>query len=369
MRKTTKILITALFPLVLVAYPLSILLPVETAEIENRAIEPPELDFARMTSYSMYSELLSYVRSANPLRALMIRSAANLDFRFFDDSPDPSRVLKGRDGWLYYRPTLENGCGEEPETVVENVKDLIQRIESAGGTVVFTVAPSKFVIHPESLMDAQERLGSCAREAGARLRRDLASNPLPNYVDGWQLFEDVKAMGTQPYFKTDTHFNFVGSIPWMEALIGNISDIWDPRHVEHSGSTLWLGNLTSFMGLDTPEEVEDVTLDRGVTVTETFVEERMSSYQNTGDVALIYGKTLILGDSFMDLPRSSIIQFFEDVTTVDWRDADGMDYFLQNATSSDTIIIEVSELDIWDRFRDKTLFEDLIVPADIGHSP
>lgn len=359
MRRVSKSLIAILFPMVLAAYPLSILLPVEPAQIENRALEPPDLSLDNVTSLSMYLDFLNYVLTANPLRAVLIRSAANIDYQLFDDSPDPREVIKGNDGWLYYRPTLESGCGAKPEHVVDNVQDLIRRLESTGATVVFTVAPSKFIIHPEYLTEVQARLGACTKENGARLRRLLAAAPITHYVDSWMLFEDMKVEGVQPYFTTDTHFNFVGSIPWIRSLIEEIADIWDPNDVIHLGDTLWLGNLTTFAALDQPERVEHVVVRRQVDVLEVAVEDREALYRVSGPDPTIDGKTIILGDSFMELPRPSIVQFFEDVAALDWRQASSMDYFLENATSSDVIIIEVSELDIWDRFEDGTLFEDL----------
>jgi hypothetical protein len=357
MRHLTKLVTTIAFPLFLVAYPLSILLPIERQEIENVPVDPPDLRFSELTSVAMYQEILSYVRSANPMRALLIRGAAGLDFWVFDDSPDPTRVLTGTDDWLFYRPTMEKPCLAPPHQVAVNAVDFVNRLEEDIPTVVFTIAPSKFVIHPEHLTAGQLRFSECARQAGAELRTLVARSSFSHYVDGWQLFERLKADGTQTYFRTDTHFNFEASIPWMQALIEEVDDIWDPNAVQHLGPTLWLGNLMSFISLDQPETVEHVVVRRQLSMTRTGIQPLINHYSHRGEEALVPGRALILGDSFMQLPEASLVQYFADVTVVDWRADGGVDYFLEQLSASSVVIIEVSELDIWDRFGDRSLLD------------
>ena len=54
----------------------------------------------------------------------------------------------------------------------------------------------------------------------------------------------------------------------------------------------------------------------------------------------------------MELPEPSLVQYFADVTTMYWRDEESIDYFLHHAAESQVIIIEVSELHVWERFAD-----------------
>lgn len=369
MSRFTKLVVTIAFPLALIAYPLSILLPVERLEVENRALEPPEVRLEDLTSYATYREVLSYVRSASPLRALLIRMAVGLDFMVLGDSPDPTQVLKGLNEWLYYRPTMEAPCSVPPRRVVANVQDFLHKLEEDTPTVIFTIAPSKFVIHPEHLTGDQIRLSACARDAGELLRTLLADNPPTHYVDSWELFEQLKSAGLQPYFRTDTHFDFEASIPWMEALVGEIDNSWDPEAVRYLGPTLWLGNLMNFISLAEPEEVEHVVVRRDVLTNRTEIRPRISHYNHVGDDILIGGKALVLGDSFMELPEESLIQYFADITMVDLRAQDGIPYFLSQVADSSVIIIEVSELEIWRLFGDRSILDAYeetlsLAPAD-----
>lgn len=356
MKRTTALVVAVFFPLALLAYPLSIVLPVERVEIENRALEPPDLNPESLLAIDTYRDALSYVRSASPLRTLLIRGAAGLDFRVFGDSPDPRRVLKGNDGWLYFSPTMSNPCAHPPEIVAANLIDFVMRLSEDVPIVVLTIAPSKFIVYPEYLTSEQARFASCGLEASGQLRAILEDAPIQHYVDGWALFESLKASGQQTYFATDTHFNFEGSIPWMEALIDEIAPIWNPDDVVRPGPTFWLGNLTRFIGLEEPEEVAHAVVQRAVTARVTEDANGVVRYEHRGDVPLIAGKTVLLGDSFIDLPEPSLVQYFADVTLMDWRD-DSLDVFVFEAKRSDVVVIEVSELDVWWRFATSRLLE------------
>ena len=362
MRVFTKRLVAVLFSIILFLPAVSILLPVSVAEIENRPLERPEFTVDRLLDTNLYRELLRYVRDANPVRTRLIWLGAGLDFWVFDDSPDPSRVFKGRDDWLFFRKTIVNACSTEPEAVVENLEAFVMQLEEEIETVVLTIAPSKYTMQPEWLTADQFRLIGCARAASERLRQLLADATFEHYVDGWALFERVKNAGIQPYFRTDTHFNFEASIPWMKALIDEIAPIWDPSAVRTLGTVDFQGNLMSFLGLPLPEQVQEVVVDRGITpeVVTILPGDTAATYRVPEDVnaALIEGSAVIVGDSFMVLPRPSLVQYFREVTVLDWQrggaQAAAFDAFLDVAFLADIVIIEVSEMDVWPLFADQS---------------
>ena len=66
---------------------------------------------------------------------------------------------------------------------------------------------------------------------------------------------------------------------------------------------------------------------------------------------------MVIADSFMELPEESLVQYFADITMVDWRAEEGVDYFLRQVAGSSVIIIEISELDIWRLFGDRSILE------------
>ena len=358
MSRITRFVTSTGFIAALVLPALSILLPVSATEIENRRLQSPEVTAAGLLDPAFYEEAMVYIRDANPVRAALIRLGASIDLNLFDDSPDPSRVFKGLDDWLYFRSTVTEGCTTPPQVVASNVGRFIRRLEREAGTVVFTIAPSKFEIHPEHLNPSQFLLTECARENSEELQALLDALPLEHYVDGWDLFEAMKDGGVQPYFRTDTHFNYEGAIPWIEALVNEIAPIWDASAVEAQGTTDFQGNLMSFLGLTEPERVRHIVVDRmsPVEPVDIRLNGNLREYEfSDHNLEMIQGEAIILGDSFIDLPETSLVQFFEHATVLDWRDPGAVDYFLTNSRHADVVIVEVSAMDIWRLFADQTL--------------
>lgn len=360
MRPITTRIVSAAFLLMLILPPLSILLPASATEIENRPIEFPEVTGDRLFDLGFYRQAFAYVRDANPVRTALIRAATSLDFSVFDDSPNPTRVFKGSDDWLFFRETVDQGCSAPPDVVAKNLQSFVARLAQDVETVVVTVPPSKYTIHPEQMTPAQFRLTECARNASDRLRAHLADWSFEHYVDSWTLFTQAKADGMQPYFRTDTHFTFEASIGWMKALIDEIGPFWDESATRNEGPMDFDGNLMTFLALTMPERVDHHVVRREVTMdVDTSLPGRATRYRLSGgdDVALVPGRTIVIGDSFMVIPEPSLVQYFEDATVLDWRQPDAVDYFFAQAPSADTVIVEVSELDIWQLFGNEDLLD------------
>lgn len=368
MRRITKRLVTVLFPLALVMPAASILIPVEPVEIENRRLEAPAVSPDRLLDPRFYREIGAYIRDANPVRTLMIRAGTGIDYHLFGDSPNPLATLVSDDGWLFRREYMEELCEGSPVTAVANLRALIGEIESTGATVVYTVAPAKFTVVPEYLSDDQARLAACGLESAQLLRTTLASEAEGGYVDGWALFSSMRALGIEPYFKTDTHFNYVGSVPWMQALITAIRpEIWDPDAVRSEGVVKRIGNIATQIGLDVPEEVRRVIIDRGVPRTpveqlhDRFSATRTATQRYQApidlDVPLIEGRAIMLADSFIDIPAPSFVQYFEDITIMDWRSQASINYFLELAHTADIVLIETSDHGSLGRFQSSDLLD------------
>jgi len=234
-------------------------------------------------------------------------------------------------------------------------------LEQDVSKVVLTVAPSKFVIHPEHLTAHQVELTECARVAGERLRALLGAGEIGSYLDAWDLFEKEKTAGMQPYFRTDSHFNFEASIPWIEGLVGLIEgDIWDPNAVRDLGETDWQGNLMVFIALRQPERAREVVVDRGFDrgTVEGETELDVRRYRaESQTVPLIRGDTVVVKDSFMNLPEPSLAQYFSTVTMLDWRSPEIFAEIEEWVPNADTVILEISEMDVWGLFADARFLE------------
>lgn len=343
-------------------------LPLEKVEIENQRLVPPDVTPQSLVDPSFYLEALAYTRDASPVRARLIQASSHLDFTLFGDSPVPNDVLVGNDGWLYGTEAIEEVCeGTAPVTAAaENLIDTAHYLRSLGATVVVTVSPAKFAVHPEALTTSQLQYARCAFDNHSSIRHYLSTNPTEGVVDGWALFESLKETGEGPYFKTDTHFTYEASIPWMRAIVDEIdATVWDDSAIHNEGEVLFIGNLMTLIGLGRPEVIDKVTIDRGVdTAPDEQMHERFSEaqtateiYRNSGSV--IEGQSVMLKDSFMDIPDSSIAQFFGDLTMTDWRSGQSVDYFVERAIAADVVIIETSEEALASRFGDRGLLQQL----------
>ena len=360
MRPLTKRLLAILFPISLVLPSASVLLPITPVEIENRRLEFPEISIERLIEPGFYQKAFEYVRDGSPMRVWLVKLGTGLDYWVFDDSPNPTEVFKGRDDWLFFRETVDNACSEPPDVVAENLEMFASRLAEDVPTVVVTVAPSKFVVHPEHLTEAQMELTRCGHEASQELRALLASSRLAHYIDSWAIFQRLKEEGVQPYFRTDTHFNYEGSIPWIQSIVGELADIWDPSAVEDQGHHDFVGNLMRFLALQYPERVKNVIVDRGLQrqpIAGDLFTTRRYRPSVSDETPVIEEQTLVIGDSFMRLPEPSLVQYFRNITVMDWGDPASVRDFIIEAPSSDIVIIEVSELDIWSTFADTRLLE------------
>ena len=365
MTPLTKRLLIVLFPISLLIPSASLLLPVTPSEIDNRRLVAPEFSFEVLFDPLFYKEWLAYVRDANPVRELLIKVGVGLDYHLLNESPNPGEVLLGDEGWLYRRRTFDNLCDQSVVNVVSQLEALVTEIESHGGLVVYTVVPHKFAITPEFLKSDQLVLASCGMEGDKRLRAELAATAHPGYVDSWVLFESLKENGTEPFFRTDTHFNYRGSIPWMQALLTKIEPgLWDPDAVIDQGSVDFEGNLAKIIVPGVTEKTSKSIIDRGlnrepaeqlhdrISLTETATE----SYRaDAVGVPLIEGETVMLRDSFMNLPAPSFAQYFRDISFMDWRSDDSVSYFLQRARHAEVTLIEIAAEAIFPRLTDDTL--------------
>lgn len=365
MRPTAQKAVIAFFLVMIVAPPLSILLPVRAAEIENRRLLAPDFSFDNILSPDPYQQALTYVMAANPVRTWLIYIGTGVDYYLFGESPNPNAVLLGTNGWLYSRESIDSLCSPIAVTdAVRSLEEFVEELRGRGTVVIFTIAPAKFGVHPENLTEVQEQLVQCAGESIEVLRKAVTEERSPGYVDGRALFETMKGEGSIPYFRTDTHFNHAASVRLIEAMVEEIAPgIWDEGAVRSLGPSSFVGNLMTLVGLRETEQFEEVIVDRGLprtpaeqlhdrfsdtqTATERFV------VRGTAPEPLIEGESLVLKDSFMDIPAPSLAQYFRDLTFTDWRSEESVAYFLERAPSADIVIVETSEEAFLGRFGDE----------------
>lgn len=361
MHVITRRIVSIGFLVVLLAPPMSTLWPVSRQTIDNRDLEPPELTTDAPFDLDYYLDLIRYVRQDNPMQVILARLGGGLDYWLLDESPDPAEVFMGRHQWLFLQLTVRDGCATDPELVTANLSEFIRLLASEVPDVVFTVAPSKVVIHDDALTNEQWTLTQCVRDKSSVLQQALASEEVSGYVDSWSILRKRKDAGLSPYFRTDSHFDYESSIPWVRELVTSIEPgVWSDSDVTARGPVRFEGNLMALIGLQLPETVEKVEIVRGLTLAHEpnsgYFDVRRYRYQSSVQ-PLIGGSTLVLKDSFMDLPEPFLAQYFEDITFFDWRNADSVSRFLVEVAHADAVIVETSEEGLLGRFSDRSLIQ------------
>ena len=158
------------------------------------------------------NDVTDYLADRFALRQEMVTLWARLNSALLGSSTEDQVVL-GRDGWLYYAPTLADYTGSsledaELESIARHLAAIRQEAESRGAQFLFTVAPNKNSLHPEAMPAAYPN----RHEAGnmARLLPYLEAYGIP-YVD---LFDPAI-----PYYRTDSHWTAQGAAMAADRLL------------------------------------------------------------------------------------------------------------------------------------------------------
>ena len=123
------------------------------------------------------------------------------------------QVLLGREGWLYYAPTLPDYTGQsltdqELEAIARHLAQIQAEAESRGAVFLFTVAPNKNNLYPEYMPAAYP-----SRHGEGNLERLLPWLEAygVRYVDLFPL--------ELPYYRTDSHWTAEGAARAADALL------------------------------------------------------------------------------------------------------------------------------------------------------
>lgn len=167
-------------------------------------------------------------------------------------------VIVGRNGWLFYKDTLNDYTGKEVmseralNNIVYNLSIMQGQIEAQGNRFVFTVAPNKNSLY------GQEMPYTCSYKYSDTNNRKLLEAKLQeagiNYADLHQQFRNQKEI---LYFKRDSHWNNKGALLAYNSLLGTAG--WNHEDYADCGYSVkkdYIGDLNSMVypGMEKPEE-------------------------------------------------------------------------------------------------------------------
>lgn len=236
MKKTLSLIFTVLFLAVCLVPGLGLLLT-GGADAAANEILPAAPVIAADGDFNpdFLAETAAYVNGRFSFRLEGITAWAKLNAALFRTST-AENVLLGRDGWLFYAPTIHDYTGDAPMTARElycaarTLYLLQEYAENRGGDFLFTAAPNKNTLYPE-YMPARTRLGSVSdMDALYALLDEMGVS----YLD----LRDVFSQEAEPlYFKTDSHWNAKGAALAADALLAALS-----RESDYFSGTVSAGN-------------------------------------------------------------------------------------------------------------------------------
>lgn len=210
-KKRIQIAFIALFLLLCLLPSVGMLLLGESQGLANEAMAPrAALRTAEgKLNCNVLSDFSSWFEGRIAFRKELVSAWASLNARVFRTSVEEQVVL-GKDGWLYYSPTVDDYMGrgmseEELERAAQNLAAIQRGCESRGARFLFTIAPNKNSLYGDNMPD---RIAEDHAASNAERLKPVLERYGVNYVDLFAAFSD---RGELLYYRTDSHWDNRGA--------------------------------------------------------------------------------------------------------------------------------------------------------------
>ncbi len=241
---------------------------------------------------------------------------------------DPSRVVKGSDGYLFIAQDWSVPCqyrGQSARTAAR-IGAFVDAVQASGRDTTVTLGPDKATVRSGNApRTAPER--DCGQAEKDAVWKALSARVGPDLLD---LRRPLAAAGAryQTYWRQDTHWTPTGGTVYAREVAARL-DVVLARQLRLAPAEFTRrGDLANVLGIPGTERVSGVTLvNPGVQVTEgprghqgVGQGSRHFTATPTADTArVVPGRTLFLGDSFDGTVAPQLARLFEDVTFL-WPD-------------------------------------------------
>ncbi len=221
----------------------------EEVTAENRVLaDKPQLrteDGALNKDFTMQYE--SWFSDRFGLRTQLVTAYGKLTSKLFGVSSEKD-VIIGRDGWVYFTPTIPDATGvrslndAEIRHCVRNLQLMRDYAAQHGAAFVFAAAPNKASIYPDNLPARYLHTGS---ENNLDALSDALRQSDLTVCDWRTVLRDAAASGDrQLYHKLDTHWNGDGAMLGYQTLMQTLSlDDRGYADAERTETCDWEGDL------------------------------------------------------------------------------------------------------------------------------
>lgn len=205
--------------------------PVRSAANQTLAPPPALTTEEGGLNPAVLQEITDYTADHFALRQQMITANAALEGLIFRTSAEDS-VLMGRDGWLFYRETLDGYLHTASMTerqlwsAAHTLALMTEYVQGQGARLVFTAAPNKVSLYPQYLPYVGSPLEG---ESDVERLLPLLEAEGVTYID---LFAPFRAQEAVLYFRTDSHWNTQGAALAQKSLLEGLGKDFQPFWLE-----------------------------------------------------------------------------------------------------------------------------------------
>lgn len=177
-------------------------------------------------NFEFFREFDTWFSEHFALRAQFVTARSKMLSKVLHTSSDADVIL-GSDEMLYYTPTADDYLHTAllSDTAIKNIAHnvllLREYCEANGADFVFTMAPDKPTIYPESM--PKNYIPATTPNNTERLEAELEGEDV--YCDLIATLQTVRESITEPvYYKTDSHWNAIGALAARNALVNMLPD-------------------------------------------------------------------------------------------------------------------------------------------------
>lgn len=194
--------------------------------VKNENIEKRDLAefpvFSRETAELYPAQMEDYINDHAAFRNQFLYLDAGIDFFLFQTSSSQD-VIRGKKGWFFFKMgnSVMDYRGqnlfsqEELDAVAAKAEEVRQYYEAQGTTFMIMLAPNKEGIYPEYMPDAYTRISPVSRyDQIQQVLQEKTQVPVLLPKDTF-----LRDRDRQWYYKTDTHWNALGSFVAVQELI------------------------------------------------------------------------------------------------------------------------------------------------------
>jgi hypothetical protein len=207
-------------------------------------------------------------------------------------------------------------------------ENLVRVIRQSGRKVELLVAPDKSTIYPEYVAQGTPNL-ACGRVGTAALWRVIESRTAVQAgIVGLRkpLLARKAASRTLLYYRTDSHWNSVGSLTLVESALPALSDTVRvlPSEIQPLGVARFSGDLLGLLGGSGSEMAPGTGIRR------------------SPGAPVVAGPSLVVGDSYADVAIGELSPYFRSINLLEWA-VNGAHQIADGIAAARNVLLETVE--------------------------